>query len=297
MLLAILLLAVIVGCGNATPTQSAHNVSTSASESSTQPAGDGSADLNSLAQQLESDIQAVESAETVGDLSTALAQLKTDVAAATAAGSSGNATLDAELRQALSALNNATAALDTLAKKSTQPTEQSPLHKADSASNPVKDIFDEINTGYDLLEKVVKDLIALKNAVTGKKTPAPASTSGTTGTKAPTATATSTSGTYHLHIVNTNLLYGAVTAIDIKCGGGETGCDADEKIGVGISVQFTGKVYAGVQYWVSEIYSSPQVCDYPDKLPHGATTCHVSGPDDTTITVTWVPKSNATKTP
>ncbi len=287
-----------------TPTSSAPPAQTVAS---VQPTSANAVQPGDAATALQADIQAVETAPTIDELNAALTQLEQDLASGASAASSGDTSIDNELKQALSKLNQAVADLNRLlgnaagsgSSKSTQVARatgsaaksaaQSPLQKADSSANPVKDIFDEINTGYDLLEKVVKDIIALAKLVKGKNA---------TGTKAATSSATgTTAGTHHLTIINTNLQEGVVSAPLINCGGPQTQCDANERTGVQFPLKFEGSVYSGVQYVILNIYSSPPICSYQQKLPGQFATCPLTGDYDTTITVTWEPKPNATSKP
>jgi len=289
-LLLVAILAVsAVSCGTSattpspagtTPPGSSTTSSRGSGPTSSSGSGTSSASTNlaTLAQLLQSDIQAVESAATAGDLTTALDQLKKDVSTATAAGASGNAALDVELRQALNALNQVVAAAQRVAGVGGQPGDRSPLQKPDSASNPVKDILDELNSGYDLLEKVVKDLVALGSQPTA---------AGTSGTSKPATTATSAGATYTLTIVNTNPFYGDVTAPGIKCGGSENACSTQEPVNSNFTIDFVGQLINGTHYFVSSIYSSPPRCRYSQKLPAPTAVCSLQANENTTITVDW----------
>jgi hypothetical protein len=237
---------------------------------------------------LQADVRRVKAAPTVGGLSAAREQLARDLARAARVPSSANPTVHAEWQQALAMLAQAEATLTALAAQFHQSSAPSPLRQPGADANPVKDILDDLNSAYDLLEKVIKDLAALRRGLRPSATPTPT----VTPTATPTATPTPTAGTFTLTIVNENpadgeVYVGDITAANhIACGGAQTACKAQEQVNAPIGISFDGFYdNTGKPYLVASVRASPPGC--PTIVGGHTADCSLSADTNTTITVSW----------
>jgi hypothetical protein len=261
------------------------------------PAAAQAPTMTATASALERDVQRVQSAATVGQLRAADAQLSHDLTAAQSVPSSPNSGIDAQWRQALSQLRQALGGLAQAAPAGGKASAPSPLQSGGGGANTsrVKQILDELSSGLDLLERVVKDIAALHQALH------PANTAiTTTSTTQTTPTPTPANGTYTLTVVNSQQQDGIVTSSGnhpdggIACGENRVTCKATELTNAAVTVYFDGGSDVngtGKPYVIKSIQSTNGACQasyVAGSTRMSSTICDVTANADTTITVEWV---------
>jgi hypothetical protein len=275
-ILIVVPLAFMLGCGSGSTT------------GTTTTAGSESAAVNGLLQA----IQSVEDAPTVASLTSAITQLSQALTAAESAASSSSSAANSALSQATMALSQAVTSLQKLAPKSSQSSSSSPSSSAPSPlqkpsaanSNAVKSILDDLNSGYTLLEKVLKDLGILPITSTTK--------AGQPSKKSPP-----TGNTFTLSVTRT--FEGTVTASGtpgISCGIANDMCQASEQAGSTVGVTFSGQSGSTTYYFESVASNPINACD-PGSVGTQTTSCDVTATAGVTVTLTphWVVHQTTSK--
>jgi hypothetical protein len=245
---------------------------------------------------IRADVQGVRSAVTVGELASSTRRLAKNLARASSSSLPRNPVVRSEWQQALAALSRAVSSLRPLISAQPQSFAPSPLQRTGSSADLVKDILDELNTGYDLLQKVVKGILALRKALKSSAAPSRSSKLPPSPTPTPTPSATPTPATYTLTIVNKDPKEGEVYAGDlspanrIACGGAQNACVAQAPLNMLVHVvfdAFTDNV-TGRHYVIESVEAAPQGCiGVLINQPGGS--CSLTADTNTTITVAWKP--------